>query len=465
MSDNARRELGRLLATYGHDLARDPRRCQALLRDVCPEDRREIAVLTAAAEEGVPDRLLTSSGPPAVTVPGLAQELAQARALDHEAAAWAVAAWASALGLEAEPATVAFHEQETIQSDEQPPPSRWWEGRAWVLGAASIAAVVAVVGIVLTATRNGDTREPTTTEQSNGDATTGPTGDNDDADGDESDESDASTWQVVEAFDETIELRMPLSWEGESRTSWVQVTPDPAAWHAVFDGTRVSEATAVGFVAELLSVDELGVRVVNDDVAEALLAPEPVPVGCAFDGVAPLQLGDFRGYEEVHDCDSGFHRIGTIFAPDNDDYLLRYRSVETPDTAATIEAVRSTILVFYTADVIRIDRLWRGLSRAFEQSRDAAGQYVAGNNYPGLGYSAGECASGFLDEERYVLDRTSLTRDDAWVMPDGPLVNQAVAGRVYVMDRQVPALRKYAPDGRYLATFGRAGGGPGTRQP
>jgi hypothetical protein len=35
------------------------------------------------------------------------------------------------------------------------------------------------------------------------------------------------------------------------------------------------------------------------------------------------------------------------------------------------------------------------------------------------------------------------------------------ADNIYVYDRQVPALRKYAPDGRYLATFGRQGGGPG----
>ncbi len=34
-------------------------------------------------------------------------------------------------------------------------------------------------------------------------------------------------------------------------------------------------------------------------------------------------------------------------------------------------------------------------------------------------------------------------------------------GSIYVMDTQVPALRKYAPDGTYLTTFGREGGGPG----
>jgi hypothetical protein len=45
----------------------------------------------------------------------------------------------------------------------------------------------------------------------------------------------------------------------------------------------------------------------------------------------------------------------------------------------------------------------------------------------------------------------------------GQIVALAVApdGAIYVMDGQVPALRKFAPDGTYLGTFGRAGGGPG----
>lgn len=37
-------------------------------------------------------------------------------------------------------------------------------------------------------------------------------------------------------------------------------------------------------------------------------------------------------------------------------------------------------------------------------------------------------------------------------------------GSIYVMDGQVPALRKYDASGRYVGTFGRAGGGPGEYQ-
>lgn len=37
-------------------------------------------------------------------------------------------------------------------------------------------------------------------------------------------------------------------------------------------------------------------------------------------------------------------------------------------------------------------------------------------------------------------------------------------GTIYVLDRQVPVLRKYGPDGEYLGAIGRKGGGPGEYQ-
>lgn len=71
----------------------------------------------------------------------------------------------------------------------------------------------------------------------------------------------------------------------------------------------------------------------------------------------------------------------------------------------------------------------------------------------------------------------SIWRDTAQLVPevsigvfDGPeeyifgeIVSLARAsdGTIYVMDRQVPALRVYNPDGSYRTTFGRGGEGPG----
>jgi hypothetical protein len=45
----------------------------------------------------------------------------------------------------------------------------------------------------------------------------------------------------------------------------------------------------------------------------------------------------------------------------------------------------------------------------------------------------------------------------------GQVLGLAVApdGSIYLFDSHVPALRKYAPDGTYVTTFGRTGGGPG----
>jgi len=74
----------------------------------------------------------------------------------------------------------------------------------------------------------------------------------------------------------------------------------------------------------------------------------------------------------------------------------------------------------------------------------------------------------------------SMWRDTAQLVPDlsigvfdgpeeyifGEIVSLARAadGTIYVMDRQVPALRVYEPDGTYRTTFGRAGEGPGEYQ-
>lgn len=51
--------------------------------------------------------------------------------------------------------------------------------------------------------------------------------------------------------------------------------------------------------------------------------------------------------------------------------------------------------------------------------------------------------------------------EDHYMFGDVRSLAVAPDGAIYVVDSQVPALRKYAPDGSYLATFGREGEGPG----
>ena len=97
-----RQVLRELIGRYGYELAGDARRVQALLRDMAGEHRAEVAVLVAAAEEGVGQSLLQSSeGLTPEVGERLARRLHENRALEEQAARWAVGAWMNALGLEA----------------------------------------------------------------------------------------------------------------------------------------------------------------------------------------------------------------------------------------------------------------------------------------------------------------------------------------------------------------------------
>jgi hypothetical protein len=93
--------LRRLMATRRDDLIDDPRRAEAMLRDLVPLRPAEVNVLTAAHYEGVPARLLGAAET------GLL-EVARRQAIDHlerdygmrpGAAAWSVETWVDALGL------------------------------------------------------------------------------------------------------------------------------------------------------------------------------------------------------------------------------------------------------------------------------------------------------------------------------------------------------------------------------
>jgi ABC-type transporter Mla MlaB component len=100
--DVPRQKLQEIVAHYGDAIVEDPRRCRALLLDLCGEYRREIFVLTTAQEEQVPNDLLEMGErmPTSVLVAQLTRRLMDNRALTEDAARWAVESWAEALGLE-----------------------------------------------------------------------------------------------------------------------------------------------------------------------------------------------------------------------------------------------------------------------------------------------------------------------------------------------------------------------------
>jgi hypothetical protein len=106
MDAAAREALGRLVEGADVELLGDARRIRGWLQDACPQSRREVMTLVAAAEEGLPLRLqkLPAGGMVPEELGRLAVELARVRGLDPVVASWAVGAWAWALGVGPVPA-------------------------------------------------------------------------------------------------------------------------------------------------------------------------------------------------------------------------------------------------------------------------------------------------------------------------------------------------------------------------
>ncbi|WP_366929811.1 hypothetical protein [uncultured Thiodictyon sp.] len=108
MEPSVRDTLRQLIARYGHSLCDDPRRCEAMLRDLCGQHKREVFILVSALRQRVAADLLGgSSGLPTPLLLGrLRQRLEDELALTGEAAHWAVETWALVLGVIAEPMAI-----------------------------------------------------------------------------------------------------------------------------------------------------------------------------------------------------------------------------------------------------------------------------------------------------------------------------------------------------------------------
>jgi len=101
MESTVRDSLRALIVRYGHALSEDPPRCEAMLRDLCGQHKREITVLIRALKQRVAtDLLATSTGLPVPLLLGrLRKRLEDEEAMTAEAAQWAVETWALALGV------------------------------------------------------------------------------------------------------------------------------------------------------------------------------------------------------------------------------------------------------------------------------------------------------------------------------------------------------------------------------
>ncbi len=90
--------LCRLSQTYGRALCREPQRVEAMLRDLCPDQKREIFLLVSALKEQiVPDLISAYEGAPADLVYSRScQKLYDNLGFTEESAVWAVESWLEA---------------------------------------------------------------------------------------------------------------------------------------------------------------------------------------------------------------------------------------------------------------------------------------------------------------------------------------------------------------------------------
>lgn len=100
MNNSVRQTLSEIINKYGLSLADDPRRCEALLRDLCGQYKKEINVLVGALRERVAVDLMAPSAalPEGVLRARLTRRLRDDLGLSEEASRWAVESWAVALG-------------------------------------------------------------------------------------------------------------------------------------------------------------------------------------------------------------------------------------------------------------------------------------------------------------------------------------------------------------------------------
>ncbi|NEP61840.1 MAG: hypothetical protein F6K31_33625 [Symploca sp. SIO2G7] len=109
MNNLPRQKLGELIEKYGSSLYEEPKRCEGMLRDLCGQYRREIAVLISAINQNLVAEMLEQKKnniPPKLFLGRLARQMQDNLAIAEDASAWAVESWAIALGIISDTSTV-----------------------------------------------------------------------------------------------------------------------------------------------------------------------------------------------------------------------------------------------------------------------------------------------------------------------------------------------------------------------
>ncbi len=112
--------LRKIIQQYGTSLADEPRRCEALLKDLCGEYKREIHLLIGAQYEKVPTELQRGL-PLELQRSRLVQQLIDDRGFDDVWAEWAVNAWAYALDIVQQPPSRMVAASQTRAQQTRPP--------------------------------------------------------------------------------------------------------------------------------------------------------------------------------------------------------------------------------------------------------------------------------------------------------------------------------------------------------
>jgi len=101
MNNFVYQQLQYIITQYGRAICDDHRRCEALLRDLCPENKREVNVLVIALKSKVPEELMkiTDAMPKELMLSRLVKRLEDDYGLAEKISLWAVESWALALGI------------------------------------------------------------------------------------------------------------------------------------------------------------------------------------------------------------------------------------------------------------------------------------------------------------------------------------------------------------------------------